>query len=453
MKTTSRYRWVVVGIFFLFMLLHQTDKLLIGSLTTRIMNEFQIDEVQMGAIFTSALVVGAVMYLVWGYLYDRYARAKLLALASFIWGATTWISAIARTYPTFLASRASTGVDDSSYPGLYSLIADYFGPEMRGKVFGLLQLSQPLGFMIGLIIATQLVGTVMGWRTAFYITGSLGLVMAIVIYFGVREPVRGQSEPELADLAEIGVYRFSWPAALNLLRRRSIWFLFLQGFVGVFPWNVITYWFFRYLEVERNYSPDAILITMGPAVLVLAGGYFVGGVVGDALFKRTPRGRMLTALIGVLSGAILLNLTLRVPVANQSLFLVMMMATALFIPFASPNVVSTIYDITLPEVRSSALSIQYLIESSGRGHGPAAGRDHRPRLLAGQRHPPDLHRGLAGRGRFPGRHHLFDPYRYRNPAPPVLRAGRIRASPARRARRRRPGAGWVMIEGQSPADF
>jgi hypothetical protein len=26
------------------------------------------------------------------YLYDRYARAKLLSLASFIWGATTWLS-------------------------------------------------------------------------------------------------------------------------------------------------------------------------------------------------------------------------------------------------------------------------------------------------------------------------------------------------------------------------
>ena len=157
----SHYRWFVLIIFFTFMLLHQADKLLIGPLTTPIMATFGINEAQMGAIFTGALVAQAVFYPLWGYLYDRYARARLLALASFIWGATTWLSAIAPTYPTFLATRASTGIDDSSYPGLYSLLADYFGPAVRGKVYGLLQLAQPVGYMSGLIVATQL-GSIIG---------------------------------------------------------------------------------------------------------------------------------------------------------------------------------------------------------------------------------------------------------------------------------------------------
>ncbi len=42
MKTTSRYPWLVIGIFFAFMLLHQADKLLIGPLTTPIMDTFKI---------------------------------------------------------------------------------------------------------------------------------------------------------------------------------------------------------------------------------------------------------------------------------------------------------------------------------------------------------------------------------------------------------------------------
>ena len=87
MKT--RYRWFVLAVFFMFMLLHQSDKLLIGPLTTPIMETFGIDEAQMGAVFTSALLVGAVFYPLWGYLYDRYARSKLLAVASFLWGSTT----------------------------------------------------------------------------------------------------------------------------------------------------------------------------------------------------------------------------------------------------------------------------------------------------------------------------------------------------------------------------
>jgi len=365
----SRYRWFVVFVFFVFMLLHQSDKLLIGPLTTPIMETFGINEAQMGAVFTGALVVGAVFYPLWGYLYDRYTRSKLLALASFLWGSTTWLSAIVPTYPAFLATRASTGIDDSSYPGLYSLVSDYFGPSIRGKVYGLLQLAQPLGYMLGLIAATLLSG-VLGWRGVFYITGSLGVLLSILIFFGVREAPRGKSEPELADLEQIGIYRFDWKIALGLFHKRSLLLLFAQGFAGVFPWNVITYWFFRYLETERDYTPDAVLMTMAPAVLVLALGYFIGGAVGDFFFKRTPRGRLLVSMTAVLLGAILLTVTMSVPAADQTLFTVMLMITAVFIPFASPNVISTVYDVTLPEVRSTALAVQYFIESAGAALAP-----------------------------------------------------------------------------------
>lgn len=369
MLDKKRYRWYVVGIFFLFMLLHQSDRLLIAPLTTPIMETFGINEAKMGAVVSGALLVSAVLYPIWGYLYDRFTRSRLLALAAAIWGSTTWLSAIAPTYATFLASRATTGIDDSSYPGLYSLIADYFGPSMRGKVYGLLQLTQPLGYMLGLVVATFLSAS-LGWRGVFYITGSLGLLLAVLILLSVKEAPRGGSEPELEDLDSVGVYRFDRSLALGLFRKRTLLLLFAQGFVGVFPWNVITFWFFRYLETERGYGEQAVLMTMVPAVLVLAAGYFVGGYLGDLAFRRSPRGRLLVSLGGILSGAIFLTATMSVPLDHQALFLALLVLTALFIPFASANVVSTVYDITLPEVRSTALSIQYFIENGGAALAP-----------------------------------------------------------------------------------
>ena len=48
----------------------------------------------------------------------------------------------------------------------------------------------------------------------------------------------------------------------------------------------------------------------------------------------------------------------------------MMLISALFIPFSSPNVISTVYDVTLPEVRSTALAIQYFIENGGAALAP-----------------------------------------------------------------------------------
>jgi MFS family permease len=109
---------------------------------------------------------------------------------------------------------------------------------------------------------------------------------------------------------------------------------------------------------------------MAVAIIVLSAGYFVGGAAGDFFFKRTPRGRALTSMIAVLAGAILLAITLAVPMQNQTLFMVLLSLTALFIPIASPNVICTVYDITLPEVRSTAMAVQYFIESAGAALAP-----------------------------------------------------------------------------------
>jgi MFS transporter, Spinster family, sphingosine-1-phosphate transporter len=368
-KKNARYRWNVVIIFFLFMLLHQTDKLLIGPLKGPISEDFNITNTQFGFVISGALIVGTILYPIWGYLYDRYSRSKLLALASFIWGSTTWLSAIVRTFGGFVATRASTGVDDSSYPGLYTLMADYFEPEMRSKVNGMLQLSQPIGYLLGMILALM-VAPGLGWRNVFFITGGLGLVLAVLIYFGVKEVPRGKSEPEFAGMEEMPRFQFSWAQAKKVLKKKTMWFVFLQGFAGVFPWNVITYFFFDYLAKERGYDDNAVLFTMAPIVLILAAGYFVGGALGDWAFKRTRKGRVIVSSVGVILGALFLLLALNTPIEARGQFLVFMSLTAIFMPFSSPNVISTVYDVTVPEVRATAQSVEYFIENSGAAFAP-----------------------------------------------------------------------------------
>ncbi|MBN2388514.1 MAG: MFS transporter [Anaerolineales bacterium] len=371
MKKTSRgYTIFVVIVFFLFMLLHQTDKLMIGSMQTDVSRTFDLNDLQWGLINSGALVVATLLYPIWGYLYDRYARAKLLALASFVWGATTWLSSVVRTYPQFLATRASTGIDDSSYPGLYSLVADYFGPEVRGKVYGLLQLSQPIGYLLGMILALMIAPMIGGWRSVFYITGTLGIVIAVVIFFGVKEMPRGKAEPEFAGMEEYTQFRFNWQEVREIFKKRTMWFVFAQGFAGVFPWNVITFFFFGYLMRERGYDNTSVLLTMGPIVLILAAGYFVGGWLGDMFFKRTPKGRIIVSSAGVILGALFLFLALNTSVLDRTTFFVLMCLTALFMPFSSPNVIATIFDITPPEVRSTAQAVEYFVENSGAALAP-----------------------------------------------------------------------------------
>ena len=365
----SHQRWIAVVIFFSFMLLHQTDRLLIGPLTSSIMAEFKLNEVEMGGVMTGALILGSVFYPIWGYLFDRFARPKLLALASFIWGITTWLSAIAPTARFFLLSRASTGIDDSSYPGIASLISDYFSPEKRSRIFGFLQLSIPLGYLLGLKVALSL-GSTYGWRVIYLFTGLLGVVLSFVIYFGVKDLPRGASEPDLAAISRFSQTKLDLPLFISLLKIPSLRFMFIQGFIGVLPWQVITFWSFRYLEIERNYSSQDISSIMIPAVLIIGAGYFFGGILGDIIYSKTKRGRLYVSTIGVILGALFITLTLSTPLERINTFKFLLWMTCFFIPLPSPNIAASVYDVVLPDIRSTATSIQYFLGNLGSAFAP-----------------------------------------------------------------------------------
>jgi MFS family permease len=366
----SRHRWLVVATFFFFILLHQADKLLIGPLTTPIMETFGIDEAQMGLVFSGAIIVGAIFYPLWGFLFDMFSRTKLLSLASFIWGSTTWLSALAGTYPLFLASRASTGIDDSCYPGIYNTVADYFKPSERGKVNGILGLGGPLGYLLGMVLGIFLLSLI-GWRNIFIVTGAMGIVLSFIIFFFIREPVRGGTEPEFANAQSVPKVSFNWKAAGKLLKKRTLLAIFSESFFGVIPWQVITFWFFRYLETERGYAPESMFLVMVIVVLVLAAGYPIGGMLGDRLFRLTKRGRLIVSTTGILLGTVFLTLAMTTPNSQALFFEITLGLAALFMPMAAPNGIATIYDVTEPEVRSTAQSMMNFLEQVGSALAPA----------------------------------------------------------------------------------
>jgi len=109
---------------------------------------------------------------------------------------------------------------------------------------------------------------------------------------------------------------------------------------------------------------------MAPVIVILAGGYFLGGLIGDWLFKRTKKGRIIVSSAGVFLGAIFLYLAMKTPVAQQTVFFIWMSLTAIFMPLSSPNVVATVYDITVPEVRSTAQAVEYFVENIGAAFAP-----------------------------------------------------------------------------------
>ena len=109
---------------------------------------------------------------------------------------------------------------------------------------------------------------------------------------------------------------------------------------------------------------------MAPVILILAGGYFLGGYLGDLFFKRTNKGRIIVSSVGVLLGAIFLYLAVSSPIEARNQFFIYMCLTAVFMPLSSANVIATVYDVTVPEVRSTAQAVEYFIENGGAAFAP-----------------------------------------------------------------------------------
>jgi len=69
-------------------------------------------------------------------------------------------------------------------------------------------------------------------------------------------------------------------------------------------------------------------------------------------------------------GSLLLCAALLVPVTHHVAFALLAMTGSFLAGFAAPNIVATISDVSPPEVRSTALAMQSLVETTGAALAP-----------------------------------------------------------------------------------
>lgn len=365
---TLRGAWYVTFVFFIFVVLHYADKFLISPLLPLIKEEFKSSYTELGAIETGAILIAVIFMPLWGYLFDKYARPLLVALASIIWSGTTILSTFSRNYFELFFTRSMTGIDNQATSGLMSFLGDYFPPEKRATALGVLQAAETFGALIGVIVGL-IIGTFFGWRSAFLLTAAPGIILAIVILLTVKDVPRGGTEPELISVKDKLKETFSTKALKKLLERRSVLFLYLQGFFGVFPWNILSYWLFTYMKEARGFEESSQLFVMLAALISMVIGNVSAGMVGDWAFKRNRRGRIIFATLTVIVGLVFFD-TAFLTKGGVELFLVLGAITAFFMPMAGPCVSSSVQDVALPEIRGSAMAMLLFFYNVGSAFAP-----------------------------------------------------------------------------------
>jgi branched-chain amino acid transport system ATP-binding protein len=224
-----------------------------------------------------------------GWYADRHRRVPLFGLGTVVSGLFRMVTAGAHNLfalgtPEVVGGVAGAASDVPSF----SLMADYYPPESRGKVFSILGIvGRTASLPLSLTAALMIDG--LGWRTTFVIGGGLVAASGLVILVALREPVRGYMERRAMgadeDIArqegEPQSFGEAWRTvwAVRTLRRQ-----FIAAVVAT-PGGVVYALLLPFLLVDRYGLRSATerFAALAPASFVAG---LLGAVVGGALIDR-----------------------------------------------------------------------------------------------------------------------------------------------------------------------
>ncbi len=267
------YRWYVLALLTLTSAFSVADRLVFGILVQDIKAEFDLSDFQLGLLGGAAF---SLVYVIAGFpaarLADRSTRKNIVAAAISFWSLMTAACGLATGFWTLFMARTGVGVGEGcSGPSSQSLVADFFARHELAKAMGFLTIGASMGTAGGLIIGGQL-AEIFNWRWAFVLMGLPGVVIGGVIYFTVREPLRGRYAPVGTDMAQLPLGR----TIMSLLRNRVFMGLALGWAVQIMIGYALAFWM---AAVMLRQFP----ISTGDVGLYLGFTFFLGGIPGPIL--------------------------------------------------------------------------------------------------------------------------------------------------------------------------
>jgi MFS family permease len=332
---------------------------------------------QLASVTAVRSILQSVTTPMWGWWSDRHSRKKVLAFGCWFWGIFTILTALSYQYIDLLAFRAITGIGLAVIiPTTNSLVTDYYPPQKRGGAFGWLGLTGVVGTIGGTLFMTALpeppnvlIYGLTGWRFGFIVWSVVSMIIGLLVWGFVKDPLRGGVEPELQKVLtwqKAEKYKVQRSDYVKILKNRTFLMVLAQGVVGTIPWNGIMFmvmWFEKIGFDPIIAGVMFVIIAIGSAV-----GNLFGGWAGDRANRWRPRtGRVIVAQISVFSGIpmtyVIFNL---IPMSVSSFFPYVLFGfvTGLLISWCSPINSSIFSDIFEPEIRSSVFSVDRVFEGS-----------------------------------------------------------------------------------------
>lgn len=318
-------RWLVMGCITLVTILNYLDRLNFSIAGKYIQDELSLSTQTMGWVFSSFLLGYAICQVPGGWAGDRHGPRDVLTVAILVWSTFTAFTGLAPDLPTtrlvgvvgsLMVVRFLVGVGEAANsPNNNKIVSSWMGSHHRG--FG--SSFTILGIGLGGSMTPPLIAWVMqhwGWRSSFYLSGLLGLFIALLWQWYVTDRPEDHPRVNEAELKIIRAGRTERAAASmgekamwrKMLANSSVWGLILGYFCQGYPIYFYHTWFFIYLVRERHLSIShagiwGAIPYIGIAVLAPVGGRF-----SDLAVRRLGRrrGRRLAVWIGMFTSGLLL---------------------------------------------------------------------------------------------------------------------------------------------------
>lgn len=280
----GRYRWVIVTLLFLAMVINYVDRQTIGFLKTDLSHEFGWSEKDYANLVFYFQLSYAVAYLVWGKIMDKIGARWGFGIAFLIWQVAHIAHAGARGLTGFIFARMALGVGEAGgFPGGIKAVTEWFPKKERAFATGIFNAGTNIGAIVTPLVVPAIVLT-WGWQMAFIVTGVAGLIWLPIWLLVYRTP-RETKTLSAAELAHIEqdpadpVEKIAWT---KLLTKRETWAYALGKFLIDPIWWMFLFWLPDFLG--KRYGLD--LKTFGPPIVAIYLLSDVGSVGGGWLSSR-----------------------------------------------------------------------------------------------------------------------------------------------------------------------
>ncbi len=261
--------WVASGAMMACSWLSYMDRQILAVLSPTILKDTHLSAQNYGEIVSAFSIAYMFANPLWGALIDYLGLRIGMLSAVTIWSIASASHAWMRGFGGFAAARAMLGLGEgATFPGGLRTAVDSLPPDRQARGTAIAYSGGSLGAIIAPVIVVP-VAAVFGWRSAFLITGALGLLWFALWWFVARPPYL----PTPAT-------RPKKPRSLNPFERR-FWALIASYSLGSVAISPVLYLSPLYLNRVLHFSQAELGKVLWIPPLGWEIGYFVWGWAFD----------------------------------------------------------------------------------------------------------------------------------------------------------------------------